>query len=71
MSRLSDYALPPLQAASGPVNACEALASHDVIILEDNDDAGRKKAREAAQALHGTAKTIRSFRCQACRTKVT
>ena len=27
--------------------------------LEDNDDAGRAKALAAAQALHGTAKTIR------------
>jgi hypothetical protein len=38
------------------------LAGHDVYILEDNDDAGRKKALEAAQALHGTAKTIRIVR---------
>jgi hypothetical protein len=37
----------------------KALADRDVIILEDNDDAGRKKATEAAQALNGTAKTIR------------
>ena len=37
----------------------KALAGRDVIILEDNDDAGRKKALAAAQALHGTAKTIR------------
>ena len=37
----------------------EALAGRDVIILEDNDDAGRKKALVAAQALHCTAKTIR------------
>ena len=36
-----------------------ALAGRDVVILEDNDDAGKKKAREAAQVLHGTAKTIR------------
>jgi RecA-family ATPase len=36
-----------------------ALAGRDVIILEDNDDAGRAKALAAAQALHGTAKTIR------------
>src|SRR5262249_702601 len=38
------------------------LAGRDVLILEDNDEAGRKKAREAAQALHGTAKTIRIVR---------
>ena len=30
-----------------------ALAGHDVIILEDNDETGRKKALAAAQALHG------------------
>jgi hypothetical protein len=32
-----------------------ALAGRDVLILEDNDEAGRKKALEAAQALRGTA----------------
>jgi putative DNA primase/helicase len=37
----------------------EALAGRDVIILEDNDDAGRKRAVKVAQALHGTAKTVR------------
>lgn len=37
----------------------KALADRDVIILEDNDDAGRKKAKEAAQALNGTVKSIR------------
>ena len=36
-----------------------ALAGRNVIILEDNDDAGRAKALAAAQALHCTAKTIR------------
>jgi RecA-family ATPase len=36
-----------------------ALGGRDVIILEDNDDAGRAKALAAAQALHGSAKTIR------------
>ena len=40
----------------------KALAGRDVLILEDNDEAGRKKAFEAAQALHGTAKTIRIVR---------
>jgi hypothetical protein len=29
------------------------LAGRDVLILEDHDDAGRKKALEVAQALHG------------------
>jgi hypothetical protein len=37
----------------------EALAGRDVIILEDNDEPGRKKALAAAQALYGSAKTIR------------
>ena len=36
-----------------------ALAGRDVIVLEDNDRAGRAKALAAAKALHGTAKTIR------------
>jgi RecA-family ATPase len=38
------------------------LAGRDVLILEDNDEAGRKKALEAAQALHGTTTTIRIVR---------
>jgi hypothetical protein len=37
----------------------QALAGHDVVILQDNDTEGRTKALEAAQVLHGTAKTIR------------
>jgi RecA-family ATPase len=37
----------------------KALAGRDVIIFEDNDDAGRKKAREAATVLLGTANSIR------------
>jgi RecA-family ATPase len=37
----------------------KALADRDVVILQDNDDAGRKKALNAAQALRDTAKTIR------------
>jgi RecA-family ATPase len=42
----------------------QALAGRDVVILEDNDDAGRDRARKAATVLHGVAKTIRvvSFR---------
>src|SRR5262249_2364334 len=35
------------------------LAGRDIIILQDNDDAGAKKALAATQALHGVAKTIR------------
>lgn len=37
----------------------QALAGRDVVILEDNDDAGRTKAFNAAQILHGIAKTLR------------
>jgi hypothetical protein len=37
----------------------KALAGRDIIILQDNDEPGRKKALTAAQALHGAAKTIR------------
>ena len=37
----------------------KALAGRDVLILQDNDDAGRAKALAAAQALHGTAKSMR------------
>jgi hypothetical protein len=36
-----------------------ALAGRDCVILRDNDDAGKQKALAAAQALHGTAATIR------------
>jgi RecA-family ATPase len=39
-----------------------ALAGRDVLVLEDNDEAGRKKAHEAAQALYGVAKTVRIVR---------
>jgi AAA domain len=35
------------------------LAGRDVIVLEDVDEPGRKKATAAAKALYGTAKTIR------------
>ena len=38
----------------------EIVAGRDVLILEDNDEAGRKRSLEAAEALHGTAKTIRA-----------
>jgi RecA-family ATPase len=37
----------------------KALAGRHVIILQDNDDAGAKKASAAAQALHSVATTIR------------
>jgi hypothetical protein len=40
----------------------KALAGRDIIILEDADAAGRKKALAAAHALHGSAATIRIVR---------
>ena len=40
----------------------KALAGRDCLILEDNDDTGRKKALEAALAVHGVANTIRIVR---------
>jgi hypothetical protein len=36
-----------------------ALAGRDIVVLEDNDDAGREKALAAAVALHNTAASIR------------
>jgi RecA-family ATPase len=38
------------------------LAGRDCLILEDNDEAGRAKAHEAAAALHHIAKTVRIVR---------
>jgi RecA-family ATPase len=48
-------------AASGDWkdDCVRALAGRDVIILEDNDAPGKKKALAAATKLHGTAKSIR------------
>jgi RecA-family ATPase len=37
----------------------EPLAGRDIIILQDNDAAGAKRALEAARQLHGKAKTLR------------
>jgi RecA-family ATPase len=37
----------------------EALAGRHIVILQDNDDAGRLKAAAAAQVLHRTAESIR------------
>jgi hypothetical protein len=46
--------------ASGGWSQCaDALAARDVIILQDNDAVGVKRAAEAAAALQGKAKTIR------------
>ena len=40
----------------------QGLAGRDCWILEDNDKAGRKNALDAAEALHGYAKSIRIVR---------
>jgi hypothetical protein len=40
----------------------EALAGRDCWILEDNDDAGRKKALEAAKLLHPVANSVKIIR---------
>jgi RecA-family ATPase len=40
----------------------QALAGRHVLILEDNDEAGRKKAHEAATLLHGVSDTVRIVR---------
>ena len=40
----------------------QALAGRHVLILEDNDEAGRKKALEAAGLLHDVADTVRIVR---------
>ena len=37
----------------------KTLAGRDIVILQDNDDVGHKKAIEAATALHGIANNIR------------
>ena len=59
--RVASLGLCTTTVASGKwTDECvRAVAGRDVIILEDNDDAGRKKSIAAAHALHGTAKTIR------------
>jgi hypothetical protein len=40
----------------------KALAGRDVLVLEDNDKAGRDKALDAATLLHGVASTVRIVR---------
>jgi hypothetical protein len=40
-------------------DCAHAFTNRNVIILQDNDEAGHKKAREAAALLHGVANTLR------------
>ena len=37
----------------------QALTGRDIIIFQDNDDAGRKEAQEVAKLLHSVANTVR------------
>ena len=59
--RLAELELCATTVAAGKwTDECiKALAGRDIIVLEDNDDAGRKKASEVAIALYAAAKTIR------------
>jgi hypothetical protein len=57
-----DHCATTIMGGTWSDDCVQALAGRDVLILEDNDEAGRKKALDAAQALHGTAKTIRIVR---------
>jgi RecA-family ATPase len=54
-----DHCATTVAGGKWTADCVQALAGRDVLILEDNDEAGRKKALAAAQALHGTAATIR------------
>jgi hypothetical protein len=62
--RVAELGQSATTAASGKWTAdcIQALAGRDVFIMEDNDDAGRKKAAAAAAALHGKARSIRIVR---------
>jgi hypothetical protein len=59
--RLASLKLVATTVASGKLTdeCVAALAGRDVVILQDNDDAGYKKAHAVATALHGVAKTLR------------
>src|SRR5262245_14925487 len=57
-----DYCATTVACGDWTDDCVNALAGRDVLILEDNDEAGRKKALEAAQALHGQAKSVRIVR---------
>jgi RecA-family ATPase len=46
-------------SGSWTAECVEGLRARDVIVLQDNDDAGRKKALIAAQRLYGVAASVR------------
>jgi AAA domain/Toprim-like len=57
-----EYCATTVSSGKWTPDCVRALANRDVLILEDNDEAGRKRALEAAEALQGAAKTIRIVR---------
>ena len=59
--RLAEYDLCATTVASGKWDGIDIdiFASRDVMILEDNDDVGHRKASNAAALLHGVANTVR------------
>ena len=59
--RLAGLKLCATTVASGKwTQVCaDALKGRDVVILQDSDEAGRKRALEAAKQLHGKASTLR------------
>ena len=70
--RSSSFAPPPLPPASGLKTVSRRSPAATLSILEDNDDAGRKKALEAAQPrCTAPQKVSASLRCQTYRTKAT
>jgi hypothetical protein len=57
-----DHCATTVASGEWTIDCIKALAGRNCLILEDNDDRGQEKAREAATALYGTAKTIRIVR---------
>jgi len=62
--RLAEYDLCATTVASGKWEAIDTdiFAGRDVMILEDNDDTGRKKALDIAKRLHGITDSVRIVR---------
>jgi hypothetical protein len=62
--RVAKFAYCATTVASGKwtPECVAALKGRDVVIYEDNDDAGRKKALDAAILLNGVAKSVRIVR---------
>ncbi len=62
--RLASLDFVAVTVASGnwSEEALRALTGYECLILEDNDDPGRKRAQKAAAALHGIARCVRIVR---------